>query len=106
MTAMSDDERDVVVLAGPTQDDKGARVVRFKGDEVSFGEVRAAEDGKPLHGAEVVRLTPREGAPRVCDVEVLHAPPARKGPAKVTSEPYRQNWDAIFGAGSDTKSLN
>jgi len=91
------DEQDVVVVAGPTPDDKGARVVRFKGDTVSFGEVRALEEGKPIAG-EVVKLSPRDGAPQVCDVEVVHAAAAHKGPARVSSRSYRANWEHVFGA--------
>ena len=91
------DEQDVVVVAGPTPDEKGARVLRFKGDTVSFGEVRALEDGKPILDRELIRLSPREGAPQVCDVEVIHAAPSHKGPARVSNASYRSNWELVFG---------
>ena len=93
--------RDVVVIAGPTADDAGARVIRLKDDVVSVGEVRPMKDGAPImQGAEVVRLAPREGTPRVCDVEVLYEAPARasKGPPKVANDKYRDNWERVFGA--------
>lgn len=62
-------------------------------------------------GAEVVRLSPREGSPRVCDVEVTHekseAKPAWKaGPAQVTTREYRDSWDRIFGEPRDVAPVN
>lgn len=91
--------RDVALITGPTEDNKGARVVRIKQDEVSMGELRTLEEGKPIVG-EVVKLTPREGQPNVCDVDVvMDAPkPTSKGPAKVATDSYRANWDRVFGA--------
>ena len=66
----------------------------------------------------MVKLTPRAGAPCVCDIEVLHEKtPALANaevgatedvakaalgegggrPAQVATEDYRENWDRIFG---------
>jgi hypothetical protein len=63
---------DVVFLHSPTDDGKGVRVVRARPGQLEAGEVRAAKDGQPLNGAELVSLKPREGAPRMCDVEIVH----------------------------------
>lgn len=93
---MPEDAEDVVLLAGPSEDGKGTRVLRVKAGDVSIGEVRPVEEGKPLAG-DVVKLTPRKEHPRVCDVETLYAAPARKGPAKVSSSGFRANWDRVFG---------
>jgi hypothetical protein len=103
---------DVALLYAPTDDGKGARVLRARGGSLETGEVRPVRDGQPIHQGEVVRLSPRSDAPSVCDVEVLHAAPSeaeaspasspaepRLGrPAQVASDDYRVNWDRIFGA--------
>ena len=99
--------RDLAILQGPTEDGKGARVLRVKDGEISAGEVRPAREGEPLADRELVKLTPlHEGAP-ICEVEVLHGPSAAapavtdrssQGPARVSTESYRKNWSAVFGA--------
>lgn len=99
--------RDLAFLQGPTEDGKGARVLRLRDGELSAGEIRPAREGEPVTDRELVRLKPLgEGGP-VCEVEVLHAPerPARpgddkpsQGPARVSTESYRKNWSAVFGA--------
>jgi hypothetical protein len=102
---MADDDAkkplDVVLLHSPTDDGQGARVLRVRDDSLSVGEVRPVVEGQPLNDREVVRLKPREGAPRVCDVETLYEPPAPKreghGPAKVATKQFREGWEAIFG---------
>jgi|JI10StandDraft_1071094.scaffolds.fasta_scaffold252282_3 hypothetical protein len=98
---------DVVLLHSPTDDGEGARVIRAREGRVEVGELRPLKEGRPLSG-EVVSLTPRADAPRVCDVKVhvkvptpAEAAPnalAHKGPARVTSTAYRDGWDALFGA--------
>src|ERR1700733_10286059 len=69
--SMPDDDRnkDVLLLHSPTEDGDGVRVVRSRRGKVEVGEVRNVAECKPLTG-ELVTLKPREGAPRVCDVEV------------------------------------
>ncbi len=92
-------DKDVALITGRTADNKGATVIRLKDDEVSVGELRALEDGKPITG-EVVKLTPRDGS-NLCDVDVvLEGPKKResKGPANVATESYRSNWDLVFGS--------
>ncbi|HEX7602378.1 MAG TPA: hypothetical protein VF316_12270, partial [Polyangiaceae bacterium] len=87
---------DIALVTGPTEDGEGVRVVRFRDDAVSAGEIRPIAEGKPLaEGAEIVRLKPRSGteAPAF-DVERIYkreAAPARaaKGPAKVATPAYR-----------------
>lgn len=83
---------------------EGFNVVRQRQDRVEIGELREVREGKPVMG-EVVRLSQREGQERLFDVEVLYdgAKSARRqavGPARISSNAYRDNWDAIFG-GSD-----
>jgi hypothetical protein len=101
--------RDVALLYAPTDDGKGARVLRAREGEVETGEVRPVRDGQPLQQGELVRLSPRAEAPYLYDVEVLHdaapepkaqtdsaAPSSRGRPAQVASDDYRMNWDRIF----------
>ncbi|MGC4064550.1 MAG: hypothetical protein QM784_07890 [Polyangiaceae bacterium] len=62
--------------------------------------------GKPITG-EVVRLSPRQESPLLCNVHVEYAPePSSRatsaGPAQVATDRYRQNWDQIFGKKSDS----
>lgn len=99
---------DVVLVHSPTEDGKGARVLRLREESIEAGEVRPLEDGKPITG-EILKLKPRDEAGRVCDVEVLvprSSPgqrPTTKGPAQVASPDYRDNWSRIFAADLDPK---
>src|SRR5438067_60537 len=65
--------QDVALLYAPTEDGKGARVVRARDGALETGEMRPVRDGQPISQGELVRLSPRPDAPCVCDVEVLHA---------------------------------
>jgi hypothetical protein len=98
---------DVLLLHSPTDDGEGVRVVRARAERIELGEVRPLKEGKPITG-EVVQLKPREGAPRVCDVEVMATVPTAardaKGPAQVSTSAYRASWERIFGPPSE--SLN
>jgi len=108
--APSGDTEDVVLLHSPTEDGKGAHVLRKRLGRVEVGQVRAVEHGKPLHG-DLVRLVPREGSPLLYDVKVeLAAAEAereearpraarreRGGPPRVASSAYRSGWDSTFG---------
>lgn len=102
--------RDIAVLHGPTEDGQGARLLRFRGDTVTAGEIRPAREGQPLGQAELVRLKPLHRELPVCEVEVLHAPPTETGaepasepsrsspgPARVSNRRYRRNWSQVFG---------
>lgn len=106
---------DVVFVHSPSEDGRGLRVVRKREDSIELGEIRAVEEGKPLHG-DLVRLKQRKEHERLFDVEVLVEHPraqlqegSRSGPAQVATDAYRSNWDAIFGARTspdDDDSLN
>jgi hypothetical protein len=110
--------RDVALLYAPTDDGKGARILRSRDGNLEAGEVRPVKDGQPLQGGELVRLEPRSDAPSLCDVHVLHegsrattADPSAEvsGPAQVATEDYRLNWDRVFGPAKRAKrdtSLN
>lgn len=82
-------------------------IIRRRGDQLEAGALEPLREGAPIQG-EVVALRPRENFPLLCDVEVLYTPPQavaakpparaprRKGPARVTSDDYRDNWDSIW----------
>jgi hypothetical protein len=102
MSSPKDPEtEDVALLCGPTEDGAGTRVLRARKGRVEAGIVRPAQEGRPLSGAEIVRLRPREGTPALCDVDVLHEPEPTPGPAgrpaRIATDRYRENWDRIFG---------
>jgi hypothetical protein len=106
---VSDDEaspkKDVVFVHSPLEEGEGYRVIRKREDTLEVGELRAVQEGRPLHG-EMVRLLPRKDHERLFDVEVLvpkpePAGPPRTGPAQVATSAYRQNWEAIFGSAKE-----
>ena len=110
------DKQDVVLLGPPTADGAGVHVLRAREERIEAGELRALEEGRPVVG-EVVSLRPREGNPRVCDVQDSFAAPsspgARKGPAQVATSAYREGWDQVFAKDGvpspperDPRSLN
>lgn len=106
---------DIAILHGPTEDQQGARVLRFKDGEVFAGEVRPAREGQPIENNELVRLRPLQPGLPVCEVEVLHAPRSAEkadksedtrsaGPPRVSNPRYRRNWNAVFKAKAKTRS--
>jgi hypothetical protein len=103
---------DVVLVHGPTEDGGGARIVRARPGKLEAGEIRPVREGQPIHSGEIITLKPREGMPRVCDVNVLHQVDAPKdvrgtGPAQVATRAYRDSWERIFGGDtSDDATLN
>ena len=96
----SSNSDDVVYVHSPCESGEGYNIIRQRSDRLEVGELRTLREGKPVVG-ELVKLTPRTGHDRLFDCEVLvESSPARLsrgGPAKVSSEAYRDNWDQIFG---------
>ena len=115
--------RDVVIVHGVSEDGNGLEVLRLRNQCLEVGALQKLEHGRPIHG-EVVRLRPRPSCPLVCDVEVQlpgSAPPAfddrcaqdtsatgdaRRGPAQVANDRYRNGWDLIFGTRPRADSVN
>lgn len=98
---------DVALLAGPTEDGEGARLLRFQRGAVYAGEVRPVREGQPLGEQELVRLRPLHDRVPLCEVEVVHAPEPhgqRSGPARVATKSFRRNWSAVFGASAGTSA--
>jgi hypothetical protein len=98
-------KEDVLFVHSPSEGGEGYRVIRKRENTIEVGEIRAMQEGRPVHG-DVVRLKPREEHQRLFDVEVLMSRDevqskgalAHAGPAQVATDAYRENWDAIFGA--------
>jgi hypothetical protein len=106
MDEMPDDPpekpKDVLLLHSRTEDGEGMRGIRSRRDNLEWAELRPVRQGKPIGKAELVRLHPRPESPLLLDVEVQYAPEeasaaAHEGPARVTSNAYRRNWDEVFG---------
>ncbi|CAN5247211.1 hypothetical protein BH09MYX1_BH09MYX1_51320 [soil metagenome] len=110
-------KRDWAIVTGPTDDQKGARIVRVRGDEVQAGEIRPMVEGASLaEGAEIVRLKPHaqpnaaSGVP-VFEVESVFKRPTstaatslkKKGPAQVATSDYRDHWDSVFATAKPPK---
>lgn len=101
-------DRDVALLYGRTEDGDGYRMLRAREGKLQAGEVRPLKEGKPIQGGELVKLTPHEKAPWLCDVEAVCELPGRSesGPAQVATEAYRENWERIFASKKGDKQLN
>lgn len=102
------DAKDVVLVHGVTDDGEGLKVLRHREGRLEAGAARPLKHGQPISG-EVVRLVPRREFPLLCDVQVAMPSPAqegrpaavsRKGPPKVATQRYRDNWDAIWNRSS------
>lgn len=98
-------KEDVVFVHGPAEGGEGLRVIRKRDDSIELGEIRAAKEGRPIHG-DLVRLKQRKEHDRLFDVETIVSRdetdqqrlPGHAGPAQVATDAYRENWEAIFGA--------
>lgn len=103
------DNRDVALLCGRTEDGDGYRILRARQGQIEAGEVRPLQEGKPIHGGELVTLRPREKTPWLCDVKVdVELPSAKNvassGPAQVATDAYRRNWERIFSSSPEKDS--
>lgn len=110
----ADSNEDVALICGVAANGSDLHVVRRRNNRIEAGVARALREGQPIQG-ELVRLRPRERFPLLCDVEVEMASPdhsaasddvqtrehsprtgATHGPAQVSNDSYRKNWDAIW----------
>lgn len=113
--------RDVALIHGVSEDGD-LRILRQREDRLELGAVRPLREGVPITG-ELIRLTPRKEFPLLCDVTSeltvpSPAPVARaadtapsravahKGPPRVTSDRYRENWDAIWANKKSDERVN
>ena len=106
-------KQDVLFVHSPTEAGEGYRVIRKRENTIEVGEIRAMQEGRPVHGDLVRALKARKEHDRLFDVEVLatreEMQPAalgHAGPAQVASEAYRANWEAIFGASEEPELPN
>jgi hypothetical protein len=102
----AEDDHDVVLLHGTTDDGEGLKALRSRPGRLDLAEIRPVHEGQHVGEHELVSLRPRE-VPVVCDVDVVYRPgdemeaADHAGPARVATDAYRMNWEAIFGGPSD-----
>ena len=104
-TAEGSTEREDVVLVGPEVEGEGPKrhtVLRYRREagedgQLELGEIREAEEGKPILG-ELVRLRARGEGGRLFDVDVQARGPlaSRSGPPMVASDAFRDGWERTF----------
>jgi hypothetical protein len=109
--------RDIALIQGRTPDGEGLRILRQRDERLEVGAVKPLKEGAPITG-EIVTLRPRPEFPLLCDVEVAYSPQheaprdvvtpdaARRGPPRVTSPRYRDNWDAIWSRSAKKSALS
>jgi hypothetical protein len=113
---------DVALICGVGANGSDLHVLRRRNNRIETGIARALREGQPIQG-ELVRLRPREQFPLLCDVEVeLEVANGRTnqdakaepnavrvgpthGPAQVSNDSYRKNWDAIWKRPSTGKKM-
>jgi hypothetical protein len=102
--AEQEPEHDLVLVHGRTEDGEGLRALRSRPGSLALTELRPLREGQPLSpSAELVCLRERKESPVLWDVEVMYskaeAAEARghEGPARVSSDRFRHNWDRVFG---------
>jgi hypothetical protein len=95
MAKPKDASKSIQAIVG-LPDENGARpTIGLYEDRIEIGEVRPLRTGKSATpGAYPVSL---EGDGPYRTMTFLDKMPPRKGPAKVNSPAFRQNWDSIFG---------
>jgi hypothetical protein len=108
-TTAEDSPKDVLLVAGKTEDGEGLRGLRWqreRPDGVSLTELRPVVHGQALVHGELVSLSQRQESPLLWDVDVacrvdqgkvVENETSRGGPALVVSDRYRQGWDQVFG---------
>lgn len=99
---MADEKRDDAkcsgedrLVVGPTLPDGSYSYVRHTAEHaIEVGAMRPHRDGEPL-GSNSFHLEERGGGEYA--VKPVFDGKAHKGPAQVSSEAYRDNWENIFG---------
>ena len=85
--------KDLIVLQGPTTDQKGYKILRARADRVETGELRPLEEGKPIHG-DLVELEQHQDAPFLFDVKQQVS----------ASKPEKQSLPAELASAADEHS--
>jgi hypothetical protein len=83
------------VLLGPTGEDGRQEVLTFTPDGIQRGTLGAVGEGREDEAAATVKIEQQAGP--LGTMEVIEGSIC-KGPAKVNSPQYRENWTSIFGA--------
>ncbi|MFW9801110.1 MAG: hypothetical protein ACFFFC_00535 [Candidatus Thorarchaeota archaeon] len=96
-------KKDKLEILSPT---KCGYKVAISGDGgIKIGELRELKEGMPMgKDAEIVKLSKCKEYPIIWDI--VERISLNKGPIKVTSKSYRDNYDGIFGKSDKTKFVN
>lgn len=89
----------VVLLEPPKEGGSEAMLVGSDGC-VEFGLLGQAKEGQDLRGMDVIQLAPHRNSPMVWNVKdrmSFRQDEGVKGPAKVSSKAFRDNYERIFG---------
>ena len=88
--------RDLLQMTGVTKDGDYTYVRHRANHEGETGVLRIPKEGKPLQNPIALKSVNDQG---LFEVEVLAgvSEPVSKGPAKVSTDEYRDGWDRIFG---------
>jgi hypothetical protein len=84
------------------KDQNGLHIVRRRSEDapVETAVIQPLAEGRPITG-EVISLHRRVDWPLLFNVKTEIEPaehsPAGKGPPQVTTDSYRDGWDAVFG---------
>lgn len=95
-------DRDILIL-GPAIGSARACIRHRPDHSIETGLAQPLKDGVPIHG-EVVQIQPLEEAPGCYEVKdhcsvsrTQPSPKPAKGPAKVSSDQYRNGWERVYG---------
>jgi len=101
---MSDNQKPkehIVLLEPPSEEGSEALLVSDDGT-VEHGHLGGVKEGQNLNGMDMIQLAPHRNSPMVWSVKdrmSFRSEEGSKGPAKVTSKAFRDNYDLIFGDG-------
>jgi hypothetical protein len=96
----------VVLLEPPSEEGAEALLISDDGT-VESGRLGGLKEGQPLNGRDMLHLAPHRNSPVVWSVKDRTSFQAEgsKGPAKVNSKVFRDNYDKIFGKAEDDDEL-
>lgn len=100
---MEDDECDEFHVKAPLPGGEGVIGIRRQGDKESLSVMVPARPGELLEeGTEIVKSKIRANDPGVYDLKSVYK---HKGPARVATPAFRENYDQIFGRKKNSKRV-
>jgi hypothetical protein len=102
--AMKEEHKETVTIHA-TDSDGGIYVTRHQADGDHRDVFERVKDGEPLYNETVQLRESSELPPNTYYSETIFKP-THSGPAQVSTDEYRHNWDTIFGKNRESKELN